>query len=798
MTDTSLEELRAILLNAEPHVGIAMLLDFVPVFPESLVQGAINVAGRIPNRRQRYRVLSAMAERLPQAEQTNVRSQLARLEDVALPESGVDESKDILSTFPHVRDLFAPFSEAERTLLLEEFLDSLWSKLMTAGGGQKAKPPRPLDEAGKSVFVPEDSGTKSPRQTRGLGGGKKPRGGGSLESKGAEGHPESTAGRSPAPASKRIVSTGFASEDKAHKPLTKRDALASGQDYFFWLEVGERVRGSIEETDTVLRTELLPEEARLTVALFNFDGGFKLTPGEDVGELKVQPDGSVRVFKQPFRTSQLSLPRGSDLKERRLFFPLRAASRAGTYRLRCCIYYKQFLVQSRLITARVMRRPQKVDGALGAKVDYNLSRSLNPAHLAQLQPHLLSIMLNSNGDGSHGFSFMGAGNFQKDSVSIPGQELQDLITQARDAYALAAWGAKNPWTNQNYRYDQPRDRNIAQLKGDLLRFARRGYNIYDDLISKFVGGQKKAQELADLMRTPGLLQIALKESPSFILPAALIYDYPLDVDLPDAACSICQSFTNSLNAAAPLEQTGCFNGNCPTRDVDSVICPSGFWGYRHNLGLPLSVANAPDAPTEIAWQTKPVLTVASSTDPQFTRRKKHLEVMQKLRADIEWNYGDTRDDVLRELKNTKPHLVYFYCHGGVSETRPYLQVGSDKSGNISPSNLRAKKIFWDTPRPLVFINGCHTTALEPEKAIEFISAFIETADAAGVVGTEITIFEPLATAFAEDCLRRFLDGTPIGESVRTARLKLLKDGNPLGLVYIPYVMANLRLMQQPV
>lgn len=96
----------------------------------------------------------------------------------------------------------------------------------------------------------------------------------------------------------------------------------------------------------------------------------------------------------------------------------------------------------------------------------------------------------------------------------------------------------------------------------------------------------------------------------------------------------------------------------------------------------------------------------------------------------------------------------------------------------------------------MFINGCHTTALEPEQVIEFITPFIENANAAGVIGTEITIFEPLATAFSEECLRRFLNKSPIGEAVRCARLKLLKDANPLGLVYIPYVIASLSLVEQ--
>ncbi len=155
---------------------------------------------------------------------------------------------------------------------------------------------------------------------------------------------------------------------------------------------------------------------------------------------------------------------------------------------------------------------------------------------------------------------------------------------------------------------------------------------------------------------------------------------------------------------------------------------------------------------------------------------------------------ETRDETLRLLKTTTPHLVYFYCHGGLNKNDiPYIQVGGPEERGITRDNLRAYEIEWDDPRPLVIINGCHTTALEPEKAIEFVSAFIECS-ASGVIGTEITIFEPLACAFAEECLRHFLQGVPIGEAVRRARLALLQTGNPLGLVYVPYVLPSLRLV----
>jgi hypothetical protein len=94
----------------------------------------------------------------------------------------------------------------------------------------------------------------------------------------------------------------------------------------------------------------------------------------------------------------------------------------------------------------------------------------------------------------------------------------------------------------------------------------------------------------------------------------------------------------------------------------------------------------------------------------------------------------------------------------------------------------------------VFINGCHTTALEPGTALSFVSRLVDTAEAAGVIGTEITTFEPLAGAFATACLRRFLAGEEIGAAVRGARLELLGQANPLGLIYVPFVLPSMRLV----
>lgn len=597
---------------------------------------------------------------------------------------------------------------------------------------------------------------------------------------------EGTAAEEPVP--ERIVSTGFAAEAEPATPLPGNRPLLPHQAYYFWLEVGAPVAGSIEETPTALPADL-PEMARLQVALFPFESEFEITAGADVGELEIKRDGTVRVARPAASPPSLQ---ADDLLSRRLFFPVNTPPQAGAHRLRCNIYYRQVLLQSRLITMHVMDSPRPMQKALTSAMDYTLSHTLSPRQLAGMAPHRLSLMLNDDGDGTHGFRFLGQDQF-KSNASLGEGELQDLIEMARGAMRAATWGDEEPYNRQKtYRYQQ--EVSLDQLGADLIRFARRGYRFYDALINRLAGDARQAMKLAQIMLESGQVQIATRQSSRLVVPAALFYDYPLDTSLKADDYTLCPAFVNALKGPEPLENTACFRGNCASYGEDTVICPSGFWGYRHRLGLPVSVAGGLDAPATITCADGPELTVGVSTDPAFEKRPQHEQALQNLQPELTWNYADTRDETLAKLKTTTPHLVYFYCHGGIANGVPYIHVGPKSDRGITRDNLRAKRIFWQEPRPLVFINGCYTTALEPESAIDLVSGFVENAFAAGVIGTEITIFEPVAVAFAEECLHRFLVARqPIGEAVRGARLKLLQQKNPLGLVYIPYVMADLRL-----
>ncbi|NKQ35475.1 MAG: hypothetical protein HF973_07650 [Chloroflexi bacterium] len=583
----------------------------------------------------------------------------------------------------------------------------------------------------------------------------------------------------------RIVSTGFSAADIPGQPLSSDTPLLPNQSYYFWLEVGEPIAGSIEVTPTALPDDL-PPKARLQVVLYDFKAGIEQIRPDDVGEIELQENGTVKVIKP------VAIPDGLDdpeLVERRLFFPLRTSPQNGRYQLRCNIYYQQNLLQSRLITFYVQEWPRRMPNALISELDYVLSRTFDGRTLSGMGQTRLSVMLNDNGNGTHGFRFFGENQFKNDAELGEG-ELTNLIEMARGALRKAAWGDEKPYqAGKTYRYNNP---DADRLRADLITFALRGYRFYDALINRLAGDADKAWELADLMLKPGQVQIASKQSARLVIPAALMYDYPLDDGRPSSQYTLCDTFQKALQDGDPLAETECFQGNCPSYDQDTVICPSGFWGFRHSLGLPVSLDEAPDAPSEIPVDGDVTLGISVSTDPDLTLRPVHEQRLQAM--GFEWEYADSRDGSLEMLKQIEPELVYFYCHGGLQNDMPYLSLGKPGSERFTRASLRNKRIRWRKVRPLVFINGCHTTQLTPERALDLVTAFVATAHAAGVVGTEISIFEPIAVTFAEECFRRFLiEKETIGDAIRGARLKMLQEGNPLGLVYIPYALPGLHL-----
>jgi hypothetical protein len=585
----------------------------------------------------------------------------------------------------------------------------------------------------------------------------------------------------------RVVNTGFADAPAPDELLDPELPLKQSHDYWFCVEIGEALAHSIEPEHTELPTELLPREVRLVVALFGFPDELAVYAGKDTGELRLAADGTVSVVRQPLADE----PRASGLTAKRLFFPVTTPSRTGRYRLRCNIYCQGILVQSRLIRARVVTEPKRQPYSVRARLEYTLSRAIRPSQLGHLPRHKLSLMVNGAGDGTHTFRVWGgdAEERVKHDVTMNDQSLTDLIDQGRVAMRFAAWSDGEEWAEgKKFRYTGD-DPDLEQLRVDLARLAKAGYNIYDRLVDTLRGAQEY-ESFTEVMTEPGYVQLACQDV-RLLLPLAVVYDYaPFDPTARLREYSLCDVFERAVEGGS-LAAFTCLNGRCPHRGAETVVCPSGFWGYRHFLGLPLS--STLDLPPVLGAEGQRRAVFGFSTELDWAEEHK-----AELADFVEVSAAGSRKQLFELFgSDAVPQLVYLYCHGGLSGSMPYLLVGAGDDGPITSAYMR-DRFSWAGTGPVVVINGCHTTAVRPDHAFELVSAFVRRAHATGVIGTEITVDESLARAFGSAFVRRFAkENQTVGEAVRGARIDLLGRGNPLGLVYLPFALAGLRMRYAP-
>jgi hypothetical protein len=593
----------------------------------------------------------------------------------------------------------------------------------------------------------------------------------------------------------RYVNTDFAAVQQPDMPLDRKQPLQPGESYFFRLNVGELEATSIEATPAQLPDFITRHDVDLVIALFSESFAIE----QPNGVLSVPASGLATV-KAP-----ASLPSGmaadARLARERLLFRLTAPAQAGRADLRVNMYCNGMLVQSRLVTAVIgAGQPLNAAGAMrSSTLDFNLSPSLAPSHLGDIEPHALSLMLNSNGDGTHAFRvFAQDGNeiFQNSATMSP-TELADLISQGRNVMQQVSWGYIGPWDQKTpYRYETP-EAAESNWRADVIALAVQGYRLYDNRIRSLAGSATNEDKLRELLRAPSVIQLANKVSANDVAPIAMFYDYDLFTQS-QQALTICPQFEESLNSGRDLLGEPCFQGDCPNREGHvSVVCPSGFWGFRHDIGMPWPAPGGPEMAKSIAFSGEPLVDIAYF---QFERLGNHLDQLGGLGFQIQRQEG--LELAIRMFKSTNPQVVYFYCHGvTIKQTDqtsiPALMIGSKATpGFIDTTSFRPFRIRWPQARPLVIINGCHTTDIAPDQALSFVKTFIEYVEAAGVIGTQVTIFEPLAQRFAESFLQAFRAGDPLGRAVRKARLQLLAQRNPLGLVYQPFAYAGLKLAPQ--
>jgi CHAT domain len=573
----------------------------------------------------------------------------------------------------------------------------------------------------------------------------------------------------------RVVNVGFVDVARERK-LRLQESLQPGQSYQLSVQIGRRadwslIDGNAAFPEHAIERQYSKDGIELRVVVF--------APSFEVDE----PDRRLYLDRPPAESDELR-------------FAARAPARPGRYRIRVCIYRELNLLQSVLIRISVGTEPAvgRRNRGIKAEVEFMLSSTL--ADVQKLPRRQCNFLTNATDEGTHTLVVVGSG--LRTAFDFEDGEMRAAVGAARDAlYNIAAdIGSKPP----KYRFDPDSNAaTIKQLEQDMIQLAELGFELYSNIVTG------KDRSFADALRkslgaTGATIQVAAVKSARYVFPWSLVYDYPLVT----GSLRLCPQFAADATRASvkPLSTQVCLTQGCPNHGKTDIVCPSGFWGFKHLIEQPLSADNEPNASgkrdliLEIdggpSGAEVSALMVVSRELAQVVPHEKELRGPNSFAFQVK----DTKVEASECLKDpiSSAHLVYFYCHGGRDKARTWLGIGTGINERLRPADLTGLQIDWTDTHPLVFINGCHTADFTSDDLLNF-NQVLSYCRAAGVIGTEISVPESLARFFASGFLTQFRNGSTVGAAMREQRLGLLERCNLLGLAYTPYCSVNLKVVR---
>ncbi|WP_279579967.1 hypothetical protein [Fodinicola feengrottensis] len=370
-------------------------------------------------------------------------------------------------------------------------------------------------------------------------------------------------------------------------------------------------------------------------------------------------------------------PVDSEVGAERLFFPVDTPAKSGTARLWCHIYWRQvLLLQSRLIQAEVASSSILAPHAITSTVDYRLADPDDAIYQPRQPEHAASVTIGQEG-GTHVLRVMATDgrDLLRAEATLGEGQLGNQIQLARSALRRVAWGgSEEPWQpGQDYRYERPPS--LEQVTSDLILLAVNGYRLHHLLLQALGRGvgadpvRRRGPGREKRLRSPGFVQIALTRSAGHVVPAAMLYDLPLDSNA--ANLSLCADFVASAEKGE-LFGSACLTGTCKQASEPDprLVCPGGFWGFRHALGIPLSIGGGPAVPMTLPYRDGVAL--AGGVYQDFPSAQGHVEALRGLVRWRDYRMGRDRLGTLEAL-GEQAQIVYFYCHGGVEGDVPYLR-----------------------------------------------------------------------------------------------------------------------------
>ncbi|WP_369147857.1 CHAT domain-containing protein [Streptomyces sp. R44] len=472
---------------------------------------------------------------------------------------------------------------------------------------------------------------------------------------------------------------------------------------------------------------------------------------------------------------------------RYLHIPFTAPETPGPARMRVHVAYRGNQLQSASLTAVVAAR-ESAGGATTAVVDYTLTPGFTD--LAELPARTAGVRIGRGGDGTMTVDVTS----QHGPVAtfwLGDHQVRDVLEKARaallDCHALRTGEGENRGLEN--LLDQDNGKSPEALLHDMTKLARLGWSFFQ-LVAR---GRTERAALMRVLREPAQIQICREEHQYLVFPWGLLYDIPVESRAQLVPCGPGWEQVKRDTTARCCPAEG--------RHTLNTLCPYGFWGYRHFIEHPPSVPRGRRLRLTAGREgAAPVLTVARGNRLDRRLSDRHIAT---LRSRFRWvNVYDYSAALRQAFIGDPGDCVYFYGHGrrpraadGEFSSATVLEIG--RTDRILPQDLKAWAVDegwdrWDELAPLVFLNGCHTADRDPASWLGFVDTFTEL-HASGVIGTEITVDQALASEFAELFWEALLAGQEVGPALHGVRMRLLRKGNVLGLAYTAYCSAALRL-----
>lgn len=652
----------------------------------------------------------------------------------------------------------------------------------------------------------------------------------------------------------RLTNLWITEDNSPDEPwvITAYDYLVSQQPYDLHLQIGPRHEGALvaerfnEESLTKVFEKV--DEVMLDVMFFTTNQDFKLAGDELEEAPEVAAGYAVHLEKVDGEETKLRSERARWGRRAKLRLPRFGPSSelkieitpqdAGLRRIRTCIYYRNVLLQSVLLEAQVAEQGTKraanelvskdTPTITGRTTDY--IATVDFALLDELPEPSLNLFSNHDANGTHwvgAYSADDTSAFELHSgdMRVFDKELLNTRAEVMRKIFIEIEGEKNA-----YKLDAPLpldEKNIERREGYLRDLALSGWRLFHPLFVVSSDGDaggdnaKRLEKFRNTTKDSHIISIARCGPESSTLPWAALYSNYLDRNKEDQI-RLCEVFKlqlaqnkwddeNTLVEKHDLldEPKKCRSlPDCPlsTDKRKVTVCPFGFWGFIHQVEQPLQQVKPTPVDTEpkefenhnfsqtsfLTRATGDPVKVAVGTNPGIPDVSDHQKEIARLPLDMA--YRDDRDKIMLLLTEGGQHVYYFYCHGDVDQENVFrLILGTAANpGYIESSDLLPDEINWQTPKPLFIMNGCETMAVTPDMTHGFLNT-LKALGASGVVGTEVKVWTQLARPFGLQLLKHLLNGKSIGEAFLEVRKNLLRQYNPLGLIYSYYSPATLHL-----